>query len=195
MPFTYRLTIPVLFDPATGNVVDDAGSPNELHSIMITDDLNATGADLTYVSHTAVWEGGGTPVPHTFSNVGGLLTFSGIPIVAAETADRHRHHGRARGRAGERDRDAVRQHRQVGVRAAHRRRCSIQPLPGEWGISPPMTIAAPNIVVDEVGPGDVINLGAWAQFTVDVLNSGLTDAWKVTSKTGCRTARRAACAT
>ena len=47
VPFTYRLKIPVLFDPAgdgTGVVIDDQGSPNELHSITVTDDLNATGA-------------------------------------------------------------------------------------------------------------------------------------------------------
>ena len=58
-----------------------------------------------------------------------------------------------------------------------------QPLPGEWGISPPMTIASPNLVVDKTGTtvlgGTLINLGEWAQFTVDVLNNGLTDAWTV----------------
>src|SRR5262245_15316319 len=45
VPFTYKLTIPVYFDPASGTVINSNGSPNELHGITITDDLNATGAD------------------------------------------------------------------------------------------------------------------------------------------------------
>src|ERR1051326_1683791 len=68
VPFTYKLTIPVLFDPLNGIVVNNQGSPNELHDITITDDLNATGVDMTYVSHTVTWVSNGTPVPHTFSN-------------------------------------------------------------------------------------------------------------------------------
>ena len=182
VPFTYRLTIPVLFDPLGGIVVDDQGSPNDLHSVIVTDDLNATGAVLTYVSHTAVWEDDGTPVPHQFSNVGGLLTFSGFPLVAATrqmliditvaledvpaNAPGTQFVNTAKWQFG-RFIDGV----------------FYQPLPGEWGISPPMTIAAPNLVVDKSGTtvlgGTLINLGEWAQFTVDILNSGLTDAWTV----------------
>src|SRR5215831_20838354 len=83
VPFTYKLTIPVLFDPQTGTVINNSGSPNDLHSVVVTDDLNATGAVLTYMSHTATWVNNGTPIPHTFSNVGGVLTFSGFPIIPA----------------------------------------------------------------------------------------------------------------
>src|SRR5207245_3668479 len=85
VPFTWRLIIPVLFDPATGTVIDFQGSVNDLHSITITDDLNlaATGADLTYLGHTATWLDDGTPVPHTFTNVGNVLPSHNIPIVNA----------------------------------------------------------------------------------------------------------------
>ncbi len=76
VPFTYKLTIPVLFDPQTGTVINNSGSPNDLHSVTVTDDLNATGAVLSYVSHTAYWKSSGAPVSHSFSNVGGVLTFS-----------------------------------------------------------------------------------------------------------------------
>src|SRR5215475_14861941 len=69
VPFTYKLIIPVLFDPLTGIVINNQGSPNELHDITITDDLNATGVDMTFVSQTATFKDG-TPIPHTFSNVG-----------------------------------------------------------------------------------------------------------------------------
>jgi hypothetical protein len=63
VPFTYTLTIPVLFDPLSGTVVDFSGSENDLHGITVTDDLNATGVDLTYVSHTVTWKDTGLPVP------------------------------------------------------------------------------------------------------------------------------------
>jgi uncharacterized repeat protein (TIGR01451 family) len=182
VPFTYRLTIPILFDPLGEIVIDDQGSPNDLHSIIVTDDLNATGAVLTYVSHTAVWEDDGTPVPHQFSNAGGLLTFSGFPLVTA-------------GRQMLIDITVVLEDvpaNAPGTQFVNTAKWEFgrfidgvfyQPLPGEWGISPPMTIASPNIVVEKTGTtvlgGTLINLGEWAQFTVDVLNSGLTDAWTV----------------
>src|SRR5204863_8076157 len=80
VPFTYKLTIPVLFDPLSGIVINSSGSPNDLHDITVTDDLNATGADLTLVSQRAYWLNTGTPIPYTFSNAGGVLTFSNFPI-------------------------------------------------------------------------------------------------------------------
>src|SRR5262245_13498412 len=90
VPFTYRLKIPVLFDPAgdgTGVVIDDQGSPNELHGITIWDNLNETGAVLSYVSHTATFESTGAPltqgVDYTFTNVNGLLTFDNFAILPA----------------------------------------------------------------------------------------------------------------
>ncbi|MEN8161572.1 MAG: hypothetical protein ABFS41_15995, partial [Myxococcota bacterium] len=85
VPFTYTLTIPVLFDPATQTVIDDFGSPNQLHSVSIFDDLNETGVDLTYLSHTATWAATGDPVDHTFSNTGGLLNWEIVPIIPPDT--------------------------------------------------------------------------------------------------------------
>jgi hypothetical protein len=122
VPFTYKLTMPVLFAPATNVVIDYSGSADDLHSTVITDDLNATGADLTYISHVAYWEDTGAAVPHTFSNAGGLLTFSDFPIIPGRAPDRYRAHRRARRHAGERDRHAIRQHGQVVLRTAHRQR-------------------------------------------------------------------------
>jgi excinuclease ABC subunit A len=37
--------MPVLFDPATGAVINTSGSLNDLHGITVIDDLNATGVD------------------------------------------------------------------------------------------------------------------------------------------------------
>ena len=44
-----------------------------------------------------------------------------------------------------------------------------------------MTIVGPDLVVTKTGPASVINLGQWADFTVDVWNRGTFagDAWNV----------------
>jgi uncharacterized repeat protein (TIGR01451 family) len=178
VPFTYRLTMPVLFAPATNIVIDYSGSADDLHGVVITDDLNATGAVLSYVSHVAYWEGSGAPVPHDFSNVGGLLRFDGFPVIPA----------------GEQiiieltvvleDTPA----NALGTQFVNTAKWEFgrlidgvfyQPLPGEWGISPPLTIAAPNLVLEKSGP-DTLNLGESGEFTLEVANTGLSDAWNVT---------------
>ncbi|MBD3649499.1 MAG: hypothetical protein HUJ31_19060, partial [Pseudomonadales bacterium] len=81
VPFTYTLTMPVLFDAGTQTVIDGLGSLNDLHGITLTDNLNETGADLTYLSHTVYWKDSGTPATHTFSNADGLLTFSNFDVI------------------------------------------------------------------------------------------------------------------
>ncbi len=177
VPFTYRLVIPVLFDPATQAVINFQGSPNDLHSITVWDDLNATGVDLTYLSHVAYWEDSGASVPHTFSNVNGFLTFDNFEVVPAErqfiieitvvldptptNAGGTQFVNTAKWDFG-RLIDGV----------------FYEPLPGEWGISPPLTIAAPELVVDKSGP-TTLNLGTWGQFGLDVRNTGLFEAWNV----------------
>jgi uncharacterized repeat protein (TIGR01451 family) len=177
VPFTWTLTIPVLFDPATGTVVNYQGSVNDLHSITVRDDLNATGADLSFVSYTATWLDDGTTVPLTFTNVGGLLTFDDIPIVAA-------------GRQFVINLTVVLNDTPAnapGTQFINTAKWDFgrlidgtfyEPLPGEWGISPPLTIAAPVLVVDKTGPV-TMNLGQWGDFALDVQNTGSIDAWDV----------------
>jgi uncharacterized repeat protein (TIGR01451 family) len=175
VPFTYKLTIPVLFDPLLGIVVNSQGSPNDLHDITVTDDLNATGVDLTYVSHTAYWVNNGTPIPHTFSNVGGVLTFSNFPIIPAGqqfvieiTVVLNDTPTNVPGK----------QFINTGKWEFGRliKGVFYEPLPGESGITPPLTIAAPVLTVTKLGPA-TMNLGQWGNFALDVQNTGLTDAW------------------
>src|SRR5213594_2660357 len=177
VPFTWTLTIPVLFDPATGTVINFQGSINDLHSITVVDDLNATGVDLTYVSHTATWLDDGTLVPHTFSNVGNVLTFDNFPIVTA-------------GRQFVINLTVVLNNtppNAPGTQFINTARWDFgrlidgtfyEPLPGENGISPPLTISAPALVVDKTGPA-TMNLGQWGDFALDVQNTGNIDAWDV----------------
>ncbi len=159
-----------------------AGSVNDLHGITLWDDLNATGVALTYVSHVAYIKGTNTPVPHTFSNVGGFLTFDNFPIVPA-------------GQQIVVDLTVVLANSPVnapGTQFINTAKWDFgrliegvyyEPLPGEWGISPPMTIGAPELVVTKTGPatlGRTLNLGEWGQFALDVRNTGLYEAWNVT---------------
>src|SRR5215470_12833740 len=178
VPFTYKLTIPVLFDPLNNIVINNQGSPNELHDITITDDLNATGADLTYVSHTATWVKNGTPIPHTFSNAGGVLTFSGFPIIPA-------------GQQFVINITVVLNDTPTNVPGKQFFNTAnwqfgrlingtfFSPLPGEKGVTPPMTIAAPNLVFTKTGPA-AMAVGQPGQFGLDILNNGTSDAWNVT---------------
>ncbi len=177
VPFAWTLRIPVLYDPATGTVINTQGSPNDLHDITVTDDLNATGVDLSYVSHTVTWLDDGTPVPHTFSNVGGVLTFGGFPIVAA-------------GRQFAISLTVVLNNTPVNAPGKQFINTATwefgrlidgvfyEPLPGQDGISPPLTIAAPDLVMRKSGPA-TMNMGQWGDFALDVGNTGLTDAWDV----------------
>src|SRR6266566_4217677 len=178
VPFTYKLTIPVLFDSGSGIVINNQGSPNDLHSIVITDDLNATGAVLSYVSHNAYWKSSGTPVSHSFSNTGGVLTFSNFPIVPA-------------GQQIVIDVTVVLKNDPAntpGTQFFNTAKWEFgrliddifyQPLPGEWGISPPMTIVAPDLVMTKTGPA-TMSLGQWSQFALNVQNIGNGNAWNVT---------------
>jgi uncharacterized repeat protein (TIGR01451 family)/fimbrial isopeptide formation D2 family protein len=177
-PFTYRLTLPVLFDPATQTVINTAGSLNDLHGVTVWDDLNATGADLSYVSHAAYWLGSGTPVSHTFSNVGGLLTFDDFPIIPA----------------GEQiviELTVVLDNTPAnapGTQFVNTAKWDFgrlidgtfyEPLPGEWGVTPPMTIAVPELALTKTGPA-TLNLLQPGDFTLDVLNVGNVTAWNAT---------------
>ena len=183
VPFTYTMTIPVLFDPNgdVNTVIDWAGSVNDLHSIHLWDDINETGVDLTFVDYDIYWESSGAPVNHTFTNTGGLLDFVLQPIIPATeqivievtvvledtpvNAPGTQFVNTARWNFG-RLIDGV----------------FYEPLPGEWGISEPLTIAAPELVMTKTGPATLnrtLNLGEWGDFGLDVYNTGLSDAFDV----------------
>jgi uncharacterized repeat protein (TIGR01451 family)/fimbrial isopeptide formation D2 family protein len=182
VPFTYTLTSPVMFDPATTTVINTQGSVNDLHGITIWDDLNATGVDLTFLGYTAYWKDSGAPIAHTFSNVGGALTWDNFPIVPN----------------GEQfiiEITVVLDDTPTntpGTQFVNTAKWDFgrliegifyEPLPGEWGISDPLTIAAPELVVTKTGPATIgltLNLGEWGDFGIDVHNTGLTDAWDIT---------------
>ncbi len=178
VPFTYTLTMPILFDPGTGSAINTEGSPNDLHSTTIWDDLNATGVDLTYLSHVVYWEDSGAPVPHTFDNTNGFLTFDNFPVIPA-------------GDQVVVEITVILEDTPVnapGTQFVNTAKWDFgrlidgvfyEPLPGEWGISPPLTIAGPELTLTKSGPA-TMNLGELGQFTLDIQNTGNTEAWDAT---------------
>src|SRR6516162_530791 len=180
VPFTYTLTFPQLVSATTGAVVNPNGSNVEVDQVTVTDNLNETGVSLSYVNSSAAWKGSGTPVPHSFSNAGGMLTFSGFPaipagqqIVLSVTVVLN---------------NAVPPN-SPGTQFSNTANWTLgttiggtfhYPLPGQQGVSsPPLTIAAPGLVMTKGGPS-TMNPGQLGQFTLNVQNTGNSDAWNAT---------------
>jgi large repetitive protein len=180
VPFTYTLTFPQLVSATTGAVINPNGSNTEVDQATVTDNLNATGVSLSYVNSTAVWKGSGAPVPFTASNAGGLLTFTGFPaipagqqIVLSVTVVLN---------------NAVPPN-SPGTQFSNTANWTLGttvggtfhfPLPGQQGVSsPPLTIAAPSLVMTKGGPA-TMNPGQLGQFTLNVQNTGNSDAWNAT---------------
>src|SRR5215831_9708522 len=180
VPFTYTLTFPQLVDATTGAVVNPNGSNTEVDQVTVTDNLNATGVSLSYVNSSAAWKGSGAPVPFTVTNASGLLTFSSFPpipagqqIVLRVTVVLN---------------NAVPPN-SPGTQFSNTANWTLgttiggtfhYPLPGQQGVSsPPLTIAAPGLVMTKGGPA-TMNPGQLGQFTLNVQNTGNSDAWNPT---------------
>src|SRR5215469_9787071 len=180
VPFTYTLTFPQLVSATTGAVVNPNGSNVEVDKVTVSDNLNATGVSLSYLNSSAAWKGTGAPVVFTATNASGQLTFSGFPpipagqqIVLSVTVVLN---------------NAVPPNL-PGTQFSNTANWTLgttiggtfhYPLPGEQGVSsPPLTIAAPGLVMTKGGPA-TMNPGLLGQFTLNVQNTGNTDAWNAT---------------
>jgi uncharacterized repeat protein (TIGR01451 family) len=182
-PFTYTLTLPSM------NFRAGDPSPNDLGTITVVDDLAAMVADLTLVSLSAHYKDSTTAVPitHFPDSTNKYLHFSlpniaaGSQVVVELTALLNDTPVNVPGtqfvntarwsfsRWIDLDEDGIQDANEY-----------FNPLPGESGISTPMTIVAPNLVVNKMSPATAINLGNTAVFTIDVQNGGGGDAWNAT---------------
>src|SRR5215472_9370792 len=191
VPFTYALTFPQQCAPATPTSscpsVNTNGSTDIISQVTITDDLNATGVSLTYLSSVATWKGStcpapGAPVPFTgpAPNSTGLITFSGFPTIPAgcqvvlnvtvvlnNTVPPN----------------------SPGTTFVNTANWTLGttlggtfffPLPGLPGVSPPLTIATPPTLTLTKGGPPTMNLGQLGQFSLNVQNTGTADAWNAT---------------
>jgi uncharacterized repeat protein (TIGR01451 family) len=183
LPFTYTLTLPSM------NFRAGDPSPNDLGTITVVDDLAAMVADLTLVSLSAHYKDSTTDVEitHFSDSTNKYLHFSlpniaaGSQVVVELTALLNDTPANVPGmqfvNTAKWSFSRWIDLNEDGIQDANE---YFNPLPGESGISLPMTIVAPNLVVDKTSPATAINLGNVAGFTIDVQNSGGGDAWNAT---------------
>jgi uncharacterized repeat protein (TIGR01451 family)/fimbrial isopeptide formation D2 family protein len=184
VPFTYTLTMPVMGRQTyTGfEYFYGQADSTDLHDVVITDDLTKTGAALSLVGQPTVsWSGGGQLNPgtdYTFTNSGGLLTFHiplipanqqiviNLPVVLDNTSTN------------------VAGLTQFFNTAMWNFRKTINgttlQFDGQMGITPPMTIVEPNLVVTKTSSMPNLNVGTKAPYTINVQNIGASDAWDTT---------------
>ncbi|HXI66975.1 MAG TPA: hypothetical protein VNH41_03480, partial [Steroidobacteraceae bacterium] len=179
VPFTYTLTFPQLVSSLTGAVINPNGSNTEVDQVSITDNLNATGVSLSYVSSSATWKGSGAAVPFTVNNAGGVLTFSGFPAIPAGQQIVLKvtvvlNNAVPPNSPGTQFSNTASWTLGTTVGSTFH-----YPLPGQQGVSPPLTIAAPKPVMTKSGPA-TMNLGQLGQFALNLQNTGNIDAWNVT---------------
>lgn len=189
VPFTYTLTIPVMFFPGDGTVISNSGSPNTLGNIHVTDDLTAaaTGAEMTVLGINAYFRSSGTAVPVT--NIGDSkhldFTLPNIPageqILVEITAVLDSVPANATNTV------FTNTAKWTFSRSIDLNENGIiepgeffDPLPGEWGVSPPMTITGPDLVVNKTTPATAINPTNTATYTIDAQNVGGWEAWNAT---------------
>ncbi|MGD2161132.1 MAG: hypothetical protein PVG94_08135, partial [Gammaproteobacteria bacterium] len=189
-PFTYTLTIPVLYDPASGTVFDETGTDVEVHTVQVIDDLNQTGADLTFVSTNVTYNG--TPLSHTFNNTSGVLTYTIdpgfiIPIgeqiqieltVVADNSPSNTVGTQFFNTASWTFGRLIRDLDPDGDGILED--VFFEPLPGENGVSEILTIGAPDLTMTKSSPDTALSPGAVGSFTLDVQNNGTSAAWEAT---------------
>ena len=189
-----------MFDPATGTTFQTP-SPNTLSNATIYDDLTAIGASATYVSNTAFLVNGGTrtPIgPLTLGASPATLSSLGIPasnntkhIVFSSDANAALT-SVAPGTQIEIQMTVVLDDVPANVAGTQFINTAkwwfgrvidgviYAPLPGQSGISAPMTIVEPGLTMDKSGSTATLNVGAPGSFRLNVQNTGAGDAWNVT---------------
>ncbi|WP_303906204.1 isopeptide-forming domain-containing fimbrial protein [Thiohalomonas denitrificans] len=213
VPFTYTLTMPSM------NYPDGDPSTNTLGNVILTDDLTAagttyvgpdgiaqsTGAELTYLSHTAYIKGGAAlteGTDYTFSNGGDdkhlSFDFDQIPAgrqimvdltVVLDDITPTNDAGNTFintakwtfSRSIDLDENGLIEDGTADLDGdGIYENEFFEPLPGEPGVAALMTIAEPDLVVSKSSSTAAMNLGTIADYTVSVLNSGGSTAWEST---------------
>ena len=200
VPFTYTITVPVMFDPAT-NTYYSTPSVNTLSNATIYDDLSAIGASATYLGNTAFLVNGGTRTPI------GALTLGATPATMSNlgipTSDSTRHivfssdfnpqlTNIPAGTQIEIQMTVVLDDvpsNVAGTQFTNTGRwwfgrvidgIAYAPLPGQSGISPPMTIVEPGLTLQKSASITNLNIGTPAPFRLNVQNAGASSAWNAT---------------
>jgi uncharacterized repeat protein (TIGR01451 family)/fimbrial isopeptide formation D2 family protein len=196
-PFTYTLTVPVMYDPATSTYFFQP-SPNTLSNATIYDDLTAIGASATYVSNTAFLVNGGTRTPIGALTLGATpATMSSLGIPASDTTKHIVFSSDfnaalvniAAGTQIEIQMTVVLDNVPANVAGTQFTNTAkwwfgrvidgvnYAPLPGQSGVSPPMIIVEPGLTLQKSTSIANLNVGTAAPFRLNVQNTGASDAW------------------
>ncbi|MDX1804466.1 MAG: isopeptide-forming domain-containing fimbrial protein, partial [Alcanivorax sp.] len=198
VPFSYSLTIPIMYvadtstfcqdnpsDPSCQAVQDpNLGSPNDLGNIHVTDDLTATatGAEMTLVSMSYHLKSDPPGTSNPITNLGDSkhLDFwlPDIPKGEQVVVDLQ----------VVLDDPSTAPTNVTGTQFINTAAWSFSrvingvtfdPLPGESGVSPAMTIVGPDMVMTKSTPSTAINPSSVVDYTLDAQNIGGADAWDV----------------
>jgi uncharacterized repeat protein (TIGR01451 family) len=189
VPFTYTLTFPdMAMLTSSGYVYSGRPDTADIYHIDLTDDLTTTGADLTYLSNTVYLKNSdGTTTP-----LGSLVNSGDNKHLSFLYANNQ---VLARIQAGQQlvleltvvlDNTAANVPGTQFINTAHWELgrmingTNYEPLPGQDGITPPMTIVGPNLVVTKTSSMSNLNMGDKAPYTINVQNIGSGDAWNTT---------------
>jgi uncharacterized repeat protein (TIGR01451 family)/fimbrial isopeptide formation D2 family protein len=200
VPFTYTLTVPVMYEPGT-NTTYFQPSANTLSRATIYDDLTAIGASATYVGNAAFLVNGGTRTPI------GPLTLGATPTTMASlgipSSDATKHIvfsadfnpalvNVAAGTQIEIQMTVVLDNAPANVAGTQFANTAkwwfgrvidgvaYEPLPGQSGVSAPMTIVEPGLTLQKSASITNLNVGTAAPFRLNVQNAGASDAWNAT---------------
>ncbi|WP_237066513.1 isopeptide-forming domain-containing fimbrial protein [Microbulbifer guangxiensis] len=202
IPFTYTLTIPVMYAPVFSDYCEinptqpvceavvnpELGSPNPLGSIHVWDDLSAaaTNAEMTLVDINAYWKGSNTPITVINNGTDKYLDFTlpdisaGEQVIVEITVVLDDVAGNVPGTVFQNtaEWEFARNVDTDGDGVADQ---FFNPLPGERGQSQPMTIAAPDLVMTKTTTATAVSLEN-IPYVLDVENVGGWDAWNVVVK-------------
>ncbi len=194
------MKVPVMYDPAT-NTYYNQPSVNTLSNATIYDDLTATGAALTYVSNTAFLVNGATRTPI------GPLTLGATPTTLATlgipSSDSSKHivfssdfnaalTNIAAGTQVEIQMTVLLDNvpaNATGTQFTNTAKwwfgrvidgVAYTPLPGQSGISTPMSIVEPGLTLQKSSTLTNLNVGTGAPFKLNVQNTGGGAAWNAT---------------
>ena len=189
VPFTYTLTFPDMATlTSSGYVYSGRPDTADVYNIQLTDDLSATGADLTYLSNSLFLKksDGTTTSLGSLTNSGDSkrlsFSYADNPVLSTIPANAQV----VLRLTVVLDDTATNVPGTQFVNTAHWELGRIingteyEPLPGQDGITQPMTIVGPNLVVNKTSSETALNLGVPATFTIDVQNTGGSDAWNAT---------------
>ncbi len=200
VPFTYTLTVPVMYDPATNTYYLNP-SVNTLSNATIYEDLTATGASMTYVSNTAYLVNGATRIPLGTLALGAnasTLSALGIPLsnttknIVFSSDNNPSLANIVAGTQVEIQMTVVLDNvptNTAGTQFINTAKwwfgrvidgVAYSPLPGQSGVSDPMTIVEPSLTMVKTSTFTNLNVGTAAPFKLNVQNAGGGDAWNTT---------------